>query len=156
MNKPFISYEKALNKAMYLCGKSEKCVSDIKQKLYDWKSNPEHHEKILLELQKQRFIDEKRYALYFVKDKFRFNKWGRIKIRMHLYRKQIHENLIEEALLQISEDDYVEMLKNVIKTKKKQLKEIDPYKLKDKLLRHASSKGFEPTYVIRMLEDLKI
>ena len=156
MNKKLISYEKALTKAMYLCSRSEKCKSDIKKKLYDWNSDPNHHEKIINELTDQKFIDEKRFATYFVRDKFRFNKWGKIKIRIQLFQKNLPEELINDALKQISDQEYGEMLKNVINNKLKQLKPETPYTLKNKLLRHASSKGFEPDLILKTIEDIKI
>jgi regulatory protein len=140
---------------MYLCSKSEKCISDIKQKLYSWNSKPEHHGKVLEELLRQNFIDEKRFASYYVKDKFRFNKWGKIKIRSQLLYKKIPESLIENALNQITDDEYLEMLKNVINIKRKQLKETDLFSLKNKLLRYASSKGFELDLILKVTEITK-
>ena len=141
---------------MYLSGKSEKCISDIQQKLYHWNAHPDHFEKIIQTLIKQKFIDEERYALYFVRDKFRFNKWGKIKIRMHLFQKKIPEALIQKALDQIQEEEYLEMLKNVILSKRKLIKDRDSYTLKNKLLRHAASKGFEPDSILKTLENIKI
>lgn len=141
---------------MYYCSKSEKCISELRQKLYDWKSNPDDHDKIIQELLKQNFIDEERYANYYVNDKFRFNKWGRIKIKMHLYQKRIPEDYIQQALNQISEDEYIKMLKNVINQKRKQVKEKDPYTLKNKLIRHASSKGFEADHILKVIDNSKI
>ncbi len=138
---------------MYLCSRGEKCKSDIRKKLYDWKAKPEEHDKVVEELEKQQFIDEKRYTTYYVKDKFRFNKWGRVKIKAMLFQKQIPEKLILDALEHIKEDDYLEMLINVIKTKQKQIKETDPYKKKTKLLQFAASRGFEPNLVLQVLEN---
>lgn len=152
MKKKHISYNRAVNKAMYLCSKAEKCKSDIRKKLYDWKSNPEDHTGIIEELEKNRYIDEKRYAEYYVRDKFKFNKWGRIKIRAMLYQKQIPEKLINDALEQIDDKSYIEMLKNVIDQKKKSLKEDDLNKKKTKLIQFASSKGFEPGLIFKVLE----
>ena len=153
MKQKYISYQKALNRAMYLCSRGEKCKSDIRKKLYDWKAKPEEYDKIIKELEKQQFIDEKRYTSYYVKDKFRFNKWGRIKIKAMLFQKQIPEKLIFEALNQIKEEDYLEMLTNVIKAKQKQINEPDPYKKKTKLLQFASGRGFEPSLILQVLES---
>ena len=136
---------------MYLCSKSEKCRSDIIKKLYDWQSNPNDHEKILSELEEQKYIDEERYAGYFVRDKFRFNKWGRIKIKAMLFQKQIPEKYIQSALSQIDEGEYVEMLKNVIDQKRKSLREDNYNKEKTKLIQFASGRGFEPNLIFKVL-----
>lgn len=151
MKTKFISYKKAQDRAMYICSKAEKCKSDIRKKLYDWKSNPEHHEKIIAELVKQQYIDEERYTNYYVRDKFKFNKWGKIKIRSMLFQKQLPEQIIDEALNQIDGKEYLEMLKSVIKQKLKSLKEKDPNKKKSKLIQFASSRGFEPGLILNIL-----
>ncbi len=152
MQQKYISYQKALNKAMYLCSKAEKCKSDISKKLYDWKANPAEHDKIINELEKQKFIDEERYVKYYVRDKFEFNKWGKIKIRMMLVQKKIPEKLIAEALDQISEKKYRETLKYILKQKQHRIKDEDKYKKKQKLIRFAASKGFEPDLILQLLE----
>ncbi len=148
----YIPYQKALNKAMYLCGKAEKCKADIRKKLYDWKANPSEYDKIISELEKQKFIDEKRYAKYYVRDKFEFNKWGKIKIRTMLFQKSIPEKIINEALSEIPEKKYIETLKYLLNQKKKSIKDEDKYKQKQKLIRFAASRGFEPDLILRILE----
>lgn len=153
MSEKYITYKKALSKAMYLCSKAEKCKSDIQKKLYDWKAKPEHHTKIIEELEKQQFIDEHRYANFFVKDKIKFNKWGKIKIRAGLLQKQIPNRIIDEAVSKIEQEEYLEMLKNVINQKRIQIKETDTFKQKTKLLQFAASRGFETNIILRLLEN---
>ena len=153
MKQKYIPYQKALNKAMYLCSKSEKCKSDIRKKLYDWKTKPEEHNKIIDELEKQEFINEERYANFYVRDKFKFNKWGKLKIKAMLFQKQIPEKIIEEALSKIKHEDYIEMLKNVIFQKKESIKEKESNAMNNKLLRFASGKGFEPHFILQILEN---
>ena len=152
MEKKQISYKKALSKSMYLCSKAEKCKSDIRKKLFDWKAKPEHHLKIIDELEKQQFIDEHRYANFYVKDKFKFNKWGKIKIRANLIKKQIPEKLIDEAVSNIKQEEYLEMLINVINQKRKQIKETNPFKQKTRLLQFAASRGFEPNLILQVID----
>ena len=151
MQQKYITYQKALNKAMYLCSKTEKCKSDIRKKLYDWKANPDEHDKIIQQLEDQKFIDEERFVKYYVRDKFEFNKWGKIKIRTMLFKKQIPESLIINELKQISEEKYKETLEYLIKQKQKSIKDTEPYKIKTKLLRFAASKGFEPDLILSIL-----
>ncbi len=152
MKQEYITYEKALKKAMYLCSKAEKCKSDIRKKLYDWKANPEEHEKLIKQLEEQQFIDEERYVRFYVKDKFSFNKWGKIKIRMMLFQKQLPEKLINDALNNIKPEEYFETLKNILAQKEKSLKEDDIYKKKNKLLKFAVGRGFEPNLALQLLE----
>ncbi len=153
MEQKYIKYKKALNKAMFLCSKSEKCKFDIQKKLYDWKANPFEHEKIIEYLEKNKYIDEERYVKFYVNDKFKYNKWGKIKIKTMLFQKKIPEKLINGALNKINNENYLEMLKNVISKKEKSLQETNPYKLKAKLLQFASSRGFEPDIIMKIIEN---
>ncbi len=148
----YIPYQKALNKAMYLCSKAEKCKFDIRKKLYDWKVNPYEHDKIINQLEEQKFIDEERYVKYYVRDKFEFNKWGKIKIRTMLFQKNIPENLINNALSELSEKKYIETLEYLLKQKRKSIINEDKFKQKQKLIRFAASRGFEPDLILKILE----
>ena len=152
MKEKQITYEKALSKAMYLCSKAEKCKSEIRKKLFDWKVAPTEHNKIILELEKQQFIDEERFAKFYVRDKFKFNNWGKIKIKAMLFQKQIPEKIINGAIEQITEKDYLNTLTNILKNKEKQIKETDVYKKKNKLLKFAASKGFEPNLILHIID----
>jgi len=153
MQQKQITYEKALSKAMYLCSKAEKCKADIRKKLYDWKANPIEHDKIISELEKQQFIDEERFANFYVRDKFKFNNWGKIKIKAMLFQKQIPEKLINEAISQISDTEYINTLKQLLTNKEKQIKETNIYKKKNKLLQFATSKGFEPNLILQIIDN---
>ncbi|MCK5170313.1 MAG: RecX family transcriptional regulator, partial [Bacteroidales bacterium] len=75
-----ISIKEATLKAQSLCAGQEKCVFDIRKKLYDWKLPTKDHDAVIDLLINDQFIDEQRYALFYAKDKFNFNKWGKIKI----------------------------------------------------------------------------
>ena len=138
-----LNYQQALSKTMALCSKAEKCVSDIQQKLDNWGVEPADAQKIIETLIAERFIDEERYARYFVRDKFRFNQWGRVKIAFMLRSKKIPAILIEEALLEIEDEAYFELLSKLLNDKARKTKFINEYDKKGKLIRFAQSKGFE-------------
>ncbi len=150
-HQQYIPYSKALNKAMFYCSKAEKCKSEIQKKLLDWKANPDDFEGILSELERQKFIDEERFSQYYVRDKFEFNKWGRIKIRIMLLQKKIPEKFIDKALEQISEEKYEQTLSALIAQKQKTLKAENKHEIRSKLMRFASSRGFEPDLILRIL-----
>ena len=138
-----ISKRDALVKAQNLCAMQEKCISDIRKKLYDWKANPEDFDDIINDLLQDKFIDEQRYAISFAKEKFRFNKWGKIKIEYSLNQKNISHNYIKNALEEINEKDYDILLENELLKKLKTIKDTDEYTIKSKLTRYVLSKGFE-------------
>ncbi len=156
MSKPkkTISEKEALAKAQYLCSEKEKCVSDIRQKLYDWKLPEADHETVIKQLLDDKFIDEERYALYYTKDKIIQNKWGRIKITYALKQKRIKDEHINNAFDNFSETEYENILKNELLKKLKTIKDNDEYTIKSKLLRFAASRGFENGKVFDILSEI--
>lgn len=143
----------ALNKAMYLCSKREYCREEIRQKLVSWDVSNSDSEKILDSLVAERFIDESRYANAFTRDKFKYNKWGKVKIASQLKLKRIPKDIISESLGGIDHDAYVLLLKDLLTAQKKRIKANSEYELKGKLLRFALSKGFESSLVYEILWD---
>ncbi len=150
----YISKKDAIIKAQYLCAHQEKCEWDIRKKLYDWKSKPDDHDEIILNLIQEKYIDEKRYAITFSKEKLRFNRWGKIKIEYALKQKNISVEFIKNALDEIDDDNYNSILENELLKKYKTLKDKDNYALQSKLARFAISKGFENGKVFDVISKI--
>jgi regulatory protein len=144
-------YNSALARAMNLCAEREWCHSDMRQKLLSWKVKESDIQKIISSLVQNKFIDEERYASAFAKDKFRYNKWGRIKISSALRMKKIPDEYIRNGLASIDNGEYLELLKNIIEKHRKNTRAKNQYDLKGKLLRHCLSKGFESNLVYDLL-----
>jgi len=149
-----ISYSSALSKMQFICSRQEKCCSDIRKKLESWSLSYDDQDNIIQSLKDDKFIDEKRYTGFYVRDKYKFNKWGRIKISHHLKQKQIPEYIIMEAFDTISEELYEENLAEILSSKMRSTREEDPFKLKAKLYRFAQSRGFESNLILRNIEKL--
>jgi len=149
-----VSYSSALSKMQFICSRQEKCCSDIRKKLENWHLSYDDQDNIIQSLIDDKFIDEKRYTGFYVRDKYKFNKWGRIKISHHLKQKQIPEYIIMEAFDSISDELYEENLKEILSSKLRSTREEDPYKLKAKLFRFAQSRGFESNLILRNIENL--
>ena len=149
------TYGQALSKAMALCSKSEKCISDIQQKLNDWGVEPVDAQKIIKNLIAEKFIDEERYVRFFVRDKFVFNQWGKVKIVFMLKSKKIPPSIIEEALNGIDDEAYLDLLVKLLNDKLKKTKFVNEYDMKGKLVRFAQSRGFEFETIGKALTELK-
>ena len=129
---------------MTLCSRQEHCSSDIKDKLKRWGVSDQESSVILKELINQKYLDDLRFSEAYVKDKLRFNGWGRVKIRYMLSMKKIEKTTIEKALESIDEDLYTEILNNQLQKKQKQLKgETDEWIKNQKLIRYLQAHGFE-------------
>ena len=109
----------ALSKAMALCAAYEYCSSDIRSRLNSWGINSVDADKIISELIREQFVNDTRYALAFVKDKYNHNKWGKVKIAAGLRLKKINEETIVRALDEIDEDQYLTMIRDTINSHKK-------------------------------------
>ena len=149
-----ISFDLALSKAMNICSKSEKCAFDINQNLNKWGVNNVDSVRILQKLIAENFIDDSRFAKAYVRDKFRFNDWGRIKIGYTLRNKGIPSEIIYLAMEEIDEEDYFSRLKELITAKLKTIKASGYYETKAKVYRYAQSKGFESDIIEKVLNSL--
>jgi len=136
------------------CSKKEVCIADAKKKLVQWAVEPAVMERVVAWLVQNKFIDELRFSEAFVRDKFRFNKWGKYKIRTALQLKSIPESIIEQALVQIPAASSANLLDEEIKKKLKSIKSDNPYEIKSKLYRFGMSRGFESDLVMSAIDRL--
>lgn len=143
-----------LHRAAAYCSTAERCIQDIEKKIKAAGLSQEENDRILSRLLKERFIDENRFARYFVNDKLRFNKWGRIKINYELQKKGIPSSIRQEALDTIDQYEYEQILYTLLKSKKKSTSGKDEREIYCKLLRFASGRGFENSTISLCLRQL--
>jgi regulatory protein len=148
-------HKASLTKAMALCASREYCVSEIYDKLVSWGLGNAEAFKITDRLKKDNFINEERYAASFVRDKFRYNRWGKVKIAAHLKAKRIAADLVMQALDSIDPSDYRQMMADLLKNHRKSVKAKNQYELKGKLMRFGLSRGFESSLLYELLGDLE-
>ena len=113
-----ISESEMLHRAAAYCSASERCIQDVEKKIKAAGLTGEESDRIVARLLEERFIDESRFARYFVNDKLHFNKWGRIKINYEMQRKGIPSDIRSEALAGIDEQEYQSILLSLLKSKK--------------------------------------
>ena len=143
----------ALGKAMALCATNEHCSEDIRIKLDSWGIRGDDAEEVISRLTKENFINEKRYSEAFVSDKYRHNKWGKVKIAALLRGKRIPSDLIKSALESLDEEQYRQTIKDLLNTHRKQVKAKNQYDLKGRLLRFGLSRGFESHLIYDILNE---
>lgn len=146
-------YKTSLNKAMALCSSREYCCEDILTKLKNWGLGNAESERVLDILRREKFIDEERYSAAFTRDKFRYNKWGKIKIAASLRQRKIPENLIRTSLELIDNEEYAKTIKQLVEAQKRKVKAKSPYELRAKLMRYGLSKGFESSILYEILGE---
>lgn len=106
-----------LAKAERYCANEEQCRTSVRKKLCDWGASIESSNRVVNHLVDQGFIDERRYARFYCSSKLRNQKWGRLKVISQLRMKLIPPKFITEALQEVSDDEYREILRSVADSK---------------------------------------
>ena len=125
-----------------LCAQAEHCQQEMRDKMRRWGLDETVQNRIIDRLIKERYVDDERYARAFVKDKIRYNKWGRRKVQQALWMKRIDADIQQRVLDEIDEKEYLDVLRPLLKQKRKSIKAESDYELNQKLLRFALSRGF--------------
>ncbi len=148
--------QSAYLKAAAICSQSEKCRTDILEKLKSWGLSSDEVIPVIDRLVSEKYLDDERFARAYVKDKFRFNRWGKQKITFMLRAKGISAEVIELALSEIEDSDYSEDLRKLIQDKAKTIKAKDKYDKRNKLMRFALGRGFESAQIYAALKESDI
>ena len=125
-----------------LCAQAEHCQQEMRDKMRRWGLDETVQNRIIDRLIKERYVDDERYARAFVKDKIRYNKWGRRKVQQALWMKRIDADIQQRVLDEIDEKEYLDVLRPLLRQKRKTIKAESDYELNQKLLRFALSRGF--------------
>ncbi|MCR5239835.1 MAG: RecX family transcriptional regulator [Prevotella sp.] len=125
-----------------LCAQAEHCQHEMRDKMRRWELDETVQNRIIDRLIKERYVDDERYARAFVKDKIRYNKWGRRKVQQALWMKRIDADIQQQVLDEIDEKEYLDVLRPLLKQKRKSIKAESDYELNQKLLRFALGRGF--------------
>jgi len=149
-----LSEKEILNKAARYCSVAEHCISEVTDKLKNWGADTDITGRIIDYLIKEKYIDEERYCRSFIKEKFRYNKWGRLKIANALWQKSVSSEAIRLGMEEIEEEEYSDILKRILVTRKSSIKAKDKYELKIKLMRFGISRGFENELVKQIIDHI--
>ena len=125
-----------------LCAQAEHCEQEMRDKMRRWELDETVQNRIVDRLIKERYVDDERYARAFVKDKIRYNKWGRRKVQQALWQKRIDADIQQRVLDEIEEKEYLDILRPLLKQKRKSIKAGSDYELNQKLVRFALGRGF--------------
>lgn len=156
MNSPKqpLTTAQATNRAAALCARCEQAPGDIREKLLKWGLSTGEAEQVLRQLMEQGFLDERRFASAFVKDKFTFNGWGRIKIAHQLRLKGITAEVIDETADLLDEDTYRERLVELLRAKWRTVKTREPRAAWAAMMRFAASRGFETSIAAECVKQV--
>ena len=144
--------QQARLKAEKYCAYQERSQLEVKNKLLGMGLNNSETNEILVDLVKDNFINEERFAYAFARGKLKIKKWGNRKIAIALKNKGITESLVQKVLKDIDPAQYIVELRFSIDKKARLLKEKDSWKKSGKLKQYLIGKGFEPELVFREVD----
>ena len=133
--KKAITEQEAYLQLAALCAQAEHCQQEMRDKMRRWELDETVQNRIVDRLIKERYVDDERYARAFVKDKIRYNKWGRRKVQQALWLKHIDSEIQQRVLDEI-------VLRPLLKQKRKSIRAMSDYELRQKLVRFALGRGF--------------
>ena len=89
-----------------------------------------------------------------MRDKYRFNQWGRLKIVQALRMKQLDSAHIQEGLEEIDDQEYFQILGRLLKQKARGVKAASAYERNVKLMRFAAGRGFTMDEIQRVVKQV--
>lgn len=147
--------KRVLSRMQGLCARREYCTSDIRRKLLTRRETPlteQEAGQILTALQREKYLDDARYAGAFARDKASLAAWGTAKIRYALRAKGISDEDIARALESIEPERSQEQLRKLLSARWGRLSQ-DPDR-KRKLLRLGLSRGYAYDEIVNQIEEI--
>lgn len=136
--------QQALQSLMRLCARSEKSTGDALRLMRTWGVPEAEHRGVLDKLIADRYIDNRRYAEAYAREKSRLAGWGERKIAMQLRLKGVERETISAVLAEVLQDDSMaERLHDKLQKKMRTVKAANDYELRGKLLRYALGLGYD-------------
>jgi len=151
-----MTFDEALDRCRFLAAKGECCTFDLEQKMRNWGVQSADIQRVIESLVVERFVDNFRFATAYVRDKTRFNHWGRVKTTLMLRQKHIDKQVINEAFNELPESDYQRAFEAERDKKLRQFRALKPFERSRKTAAYLIQKGFEPDFVFKNLnvEDI--
>lgn len=144
--------KEALLRLTTLCSQAEHCSGEMEDKMRKWGMAPDAQARVMEYLTKNKFVDDERYARAFALDKIRYNKWGRRKVEQALWAKRIDEPTRQLVLGEIADDEYLAVLRPLLKSRGRGIKAANRYELNRKLVRFALGRGFDYALIRRCID----
>ena len=136
--------QQALQSLMRLAARSEKSTGDVLRLMRTWGVPEAEQRGVLEKLIADRYIDNRRYAEAYAREKSRLAGWGERKIAMQLRMKGVERETISAVLAEVLQDDSMaERLQEKLEKKLRTVKAANDYELRGKLLRYALGLGYD-------------
>lgn len=144
---------KVADRMRALCSRREYCRKDVLKKVMTaLDGDVAKAEEVVGKLVEERYVDDRRYAAAFARDKASIAGWGAAKIRYMLAAKGVDREIIASALEEIDVSRADARLEKLMENKARSLKD-DPQR-RIKLLRFGVGRGYAYEEVSSMIDRI--
>ena len=106
-SKKSYTVQEIQQKIAQYCVYQDRCDKEVEEKIKSFDLIAEAREMILLNLMKDNFLNEERFAKSFARGKFRIKHWGKNRIVNELKMRDISSYNIKTALKEIDDKEYI-------------------------------------------------
>jgi len=152
LNKVYTVNE-AQKKMENFCAYQERCHKEVRAKLMSMNMIPQVIDTIMVHLIEQNYLNEERFAMTFVRGKFRIKKWGKNRLKRELKFRNISNYSITKAINQIGEREYLKTLDEIVIKRVNQVKESNKYKKRKKVVDYLLYRGWESHLIYEKLNE---
>ncbi len=147
--------QQALLKLTTLCTQAEHCSQEMLDKMKKWELPEDAIARNMEFLTQKKFIDDERFARFFINDKIKYNKWGRRKVEQALWMKHIPKDISDPIFEEIEDDLYYG---NPPPPDEKQIQNHqgkNDYERSMKLIRFALGRGYGMDVIHKCIDKMK-
>jgi len=155
INKNTLTLLELIQKLEYYCSYQERCHFDVETKLKSLTTIEIEINTVIVHLIENNFLNEERFANLFSISKFHQKYWGEKRITAELKARKISAYLINNALKNIPEDEYLNTFNTVAIKHWNSIKETEKYKKRKKFCDYLIRKGFEQELIYNQLKSLE-
>ncbi|ALJ05745.1 recombinase RecX [Pseudalgibacter alginicilyticus] len=153
-SKKTFTLQEATQKMEQYCAYQERCHQEVRKKLETMHMIPEAIDIVMVHLLEHNFLNEERFAKTFVSGKFRIKAWGRGRLVYELKKKNVSKVNINQALREISDEEYNEIFNDLAEKRVNSIKEKNLYKKKKKFVDYFLYRGWESFLVYDKANEL--
>lgn len=144
----------AIKTLEHYCSYQERCHQEVVQKLQGMHMIPEAIDVVIVHLLQHNFLNEERFAKAYVSGKFKIKNWGKRRLTQNLKQKDINKTIINNALNEIDDDEYIVVFNALAEKKVKTLQDSNIWKKKKKLADYLLYRGWESDLVYAKVNEL--
>ena len=148
------NFKNPLTYALYLLELRDRSVGEVRDKMERKKFSDDEIGKTIDFLLSKNFLDDKKFATHFVKEKRDLQHWGSYRIKMDLKKKQVSDEIVDELMSNQSENSELETAREAGDVWQRKNPNCPREKVYQRLGGFLSRQGFSYDVVKEILGDL--